>query len=35
MQVRFDVVSARIAAAYANIPERQGLTEIEAAIRTI
>lgn len=33
MQSRFDALSERLAAGYADLPEEQGLAEIDAAIR--
>jgi len=33
MRARFDELTARIAEAYAEVPEEQGLREIETAIR--
>ncbi|MBV2159275.1 type II toxin-antitoxin system Phd/YefM family antitoxin [Achromobacter denitrificans] len=32
MRERFDALSARIAAGYADVPEEEGLAEIEAAV---
>ena len=33
MQARFDALSDRLAAGFADLPEEQGMAEIEAAIR--
>jgi hypothetical protein len=32
MQARFDVLSARIEAGYAGVPEPEGMAEIDAAV---
>lgn len=33
MQIRFDDLSARLAAGFAAVPEEQGIAEIEAAVQ--